>query len=81
MIAGALVVAGLALVAIIFTALLLVSSWNALREELLPNFRIDRPGVRAIGIALAGLVLPVILTALFTGYLAIWVLGMLLKER
>ena len=81
MIAGALVVVALALVAIIFTALLLVSSWNALREELLPNFRIDPPGLRAIGVALIAMVLPVILTALFTGYLAIWVLGMLLRER
>jgi hypothetical protein len=81
MIAGALVVVALALVAIIFTALLLASSWNALREELLPSFRIDPPGLRAICVTLFGMVLPVILTALFTGYLAIWVLRMLLKER
>ena len=81
MIAGALVVIVLALVAIIFTALLLVSSWNALREELLPSFRIDPPGLRTIAMALIAIVLPVILTALFTGYLAIWVLGMLLNER
>jgi hypothetical protein len=78
MIAGAVVVVALALVAIIFTALLLASSWNALREELLPSFRIDPPGLRAIGVALVGLVLPVILLTLFTGYLAIWVLRMLL---
>jgi hypothetical protein len=78
MIAGAVVVVALALVAIIFTALLLASSWNALREELLPSFRIDPPGLRAIGMALVGLVLPVILLTLFTGHLAIWVLRMLL---
>jgi hypothetical protein len=81
MIAGVLVVVALALVAIIFTALLLVSSWNGIREELLPTFRIDPPGLRAIGMALIGMVLPVILTALFTGYLAIWVLGLIFRER
>ncbi len=81
MIAGAIVVAALALVALVFTALLLVSSWNAIHEELLPNFRIDPPGPRALGMTLVGMILPVMLIALFTGYLAVSIIGLVLGER
>ena len=68
----------LALIALIFTALLLVSGLNGVREELLPQFRIDPPGPRGLSLALIGMLLPVTLIVLFTGYLAVWIIGLLL---
>ncbi len=72
---GLLGLASVALLAITFTALMLVSAWNALREELVPGFRIDPPDLRSIGLALIGLVLPVALIAAFSAFCAIWLLG------
>ena len=73
---GAVIAFLLALTAIAFTAILLVSGWNALREEIMPNFRVAPPRPRTLGLALLGVVLPVVLTAAFTAYLAIWLIGM-----
>ena len=72
---GLIGVASLALVSITFTALLLVSGWNALREELVPGFRSNPPRLRAVALTLLGVALPVLLTAALTGYFAIWLFG------
>lgn len=76
MAAGTIVVV-LALVALAFAVLLLISGWNGMREELLPSFRIDPPGPRTLSITLIGIVLPVILIALFCGYLALRLIELL----
>ncbi len=72
-----MVALGLALAGIIVTAILLVSGWNALGEELLPGFRIDPPRARSLALALLGVVLPILLLAAFTTYFAIWLLRMM----
>ncbi len=74
---GSIVALGLALAGIIVTAILLVSGWNALGEELLPGFRIDPPRLRSLALALLGVVLPILLLAAFTTYFAIWLLRMM----
>ena len=78
MIVGWIVVLGLALLAIAFTALLLASGWNAVREELWPGFRMDPPRPRSLALTLLGVVLPVLLIAALTTYLAIWLLGLIM---
>ena len=75
---GSIIVFGLALVGIAFTALLLVSGWNALREEVMPGFRSNPPRARSLALTLLGVVLPILLIAAFTAYFAIWLLGMML---
>ncbi len=75
-IGGILAALAIALLAMTFTALLLVSAWNAFRDELTPGFRIARPGARSLLLTLLGLLLPLALIAAFTTYLAIWLLGM-----
>ena len=72
-----MVALGLALAGIIVTAILLVSGWNALGEELLPGFRIDPPRARSLALILLGVVLPILLLAAFTTYFAIWLLRMM----
>ncbi len=74
---GSMVALGLALAGIIVTAILLVSGWNALSEELLPGFRIDPPRARSLALTLLGVVLPNLLLAAFTTYFAIWLLRMM----
>ena len=74
---GSMVALGLALTGIIVTAILLVSGWNALGEELLPGFRIDPPRARSLALTLLGVVLPILLLAAFTTYFAIWLLRMM----
>ena len=72
-----MVALGLALAGIIVTAILLVSGWHALGEELLPGFRIDPPRMRALALTLLGVVLPILLLAAFTTYFAIRLLRMM----
>jgi hypothetical protein len=72
---GSIVLLVGALLAATFTALLLVSGWNAIREELVPGFRIDPPGPRSITLIAIGAVLPVVLIAAFITYFAIRLLG------
>lgn len=79
--AGTIVMGVLALIALVFTALLLVSAWYGAREELLPGFRIAPPGPGGLGLALIGMLLPVLLLALFTGYLAVWIIGQILGSH
>lgn len=81
MIAGVLIMGVLALIALVFTALLLVSAWSAMREELLPTFRIDPPSPSGLALALIGMLLPVMLIILFTGSLAAWIIGLLLEPH
>lgn len=81
MIAGALVMGVLALIALVFTALLLVSAWSGVRDELLPGFRSDPPGPGSLSLALIGMLLPVLLIVLFTGYLAVWIIGQLMGQH
>lgn len=81
MIAGTIVMGLLALIALVFTALLLVSAWHGVREELLPGFRSAPPGPVSLGLALIGILLPALLIALFTGYLAVWIMGQILGPR
>jgi hypothetical protein len=81
MIAGAIIMGLLALIALVFTALLLVSAWYGVREELVPGFRITPPGPGSLGLALVGMILPALLTALFTGYLSVWIIGRLLEPH
>ena len=70
-----LIIAGvLALLSAGFTALLLVSAFNALREVLWPDFRRLPPGPAGLGLTLLGFALPALLTALLTAYLAVWLL-------
>ena len=73
---GGIIAFLLALAAIVFTAILLVSGWNALREEIFPNFRVSPPRPPTVALTLLGVVLPVVLIAAFTAYLAIWLIGM-----
>ena len=77
-IGGSILVLGLALVAVVFTALLLTSAANGLREELWPGSRRAPPSPRTIALALFGAVLPVLLIAVLTAFLAAWLLGMLM---
>ncbi len=72
-----MVALGLALAGIIVTAILLVSGWNALGEELLPGFRIDPPRACSLALTLLGVVLPILLLAAFTTYFAISLLRMM----
>lgn len=65
---GALV---LALIVLGVGGLTLWSGWQAFRDELGPGFRISPPGARSIGLTLLGVVLPVLMIALFTVYLAL----------
>ena len=81
MVVGSVVAAGLALLAILFAAILLISGWHALRGELLPGFRIDPPRPRSVGLAVLGVLLPILLIAAFTAYLAAWLLGTLIAVR
>jgi hypothetical protein len=81
MILGAVILAVLALIALCFTALLLVSGWNGVRDELVRGFRIDPPGLRGLGLAAIGMLLPVASIAILTGYLAVWLIGLILGRR
>ncbi len=81
MIAGALIMVVLALIALSFAILLLVSAWNGVRGELIPHFRITPPGPRGLALALVGMLLPVLLIVLFSGYLAVWLIGLLMGWR
>jgi hypothetical protein len=74
---GAVLAFGMALVGAVLTALLLASGWNALREEILPGFRIESPGLRSLALVLIGLLLPVGLLAVFSGYFAVEALSLL----
>jgi hypothetical protein len=67
----------MALVGIILAALLLASGWNALREEILPGFRMAPPGLRSLLLVLVGLLLPIGLLAVFSGYFAVEALSLL----
>ena len=75
---GSIIVFSLALVGIAFTALLLASGWNTLRDEVVPGFRSNPPRARSLALTFLGVVLPILLIAAFTAYFAIWLLGMLL---
>ena len=76
-IAGVLVLVLLALIALAVTLLLVASGWNAVHGELLRGFRIDPPRPRDLALSLLGIIAPVLLTAAFTGYLALWLIGMI----
>ena len=77
MIAGAIVLVVLALIALLFTVVLVLSAWAAVRDELLSGFRTRSPGPATLALAMLGFVGPASLTALFTGYLALRLIGLL----
>jgi hypothetical protein len=81
MIAGTIILLLLALIALIFTVLLLVSAWKGVREELIPTFRTTPPQARGIGLTLVAMILPALLIALLTGYLAFWLVGLTMGQR
>ena len=74
---GSIGAVGLSLLAIAFTASLFVSAWNALREEVAPGFRMDPPGPRSLVLTLCGVVLPILLLAALSTFLAISLLRIL----
>jgi len=71
----------LVLFVIAFTALLLVSGWNGLREELIPGFHIKPPSSRTVFLTFLGVALPLLLLAAFTTFLAVSMLGMVFDAR
>jgi hypothetical protein len=69
---GVLLVWVFAIVALGVTGLMLWSGWLAFKDELLPGFKVSRPGPGGIALTLIGVALPIVITAIFTLYLAIW---------
>jgi len=69
---GVLLVLGLAVVALGAAGLMLWSGWLALRDELLPGFKVSRPGPGSIALTLIGVIAPILIIGAFIVYLAIW---------
>ncbi|HEX6289223.1 MAG TPA: hypothetical protein VFZ66_08535 [Herpetosiphonaceae bacterium] len=71
---GVVLVLGLAVVAAGAAGLMLWSGWLALKDEVLPGFRMVRPNPGSLVLTALGVVLPILMIAAFTLYLAIWML-------
>jgi hypothetical protein len=69
---GVVLVWGFALAALAVAGLMLWSGWLAFKEELLPGFKVSPPSPGSIALTLLGVALPIVVTAIFTLYLAIW---------
>lgn len=72
---GAVLNLGFAAIAVAAAAVVLWSGWLALRDEIRPGFKSVRPGPGGIVLTLIGVVFPVVMIALFTLYLAIWLIN------
>lgn len=72
---GAVLNLGFAVVAVAAAAVVLWSGWVTLRDEVRPGFKSVRPGPGSIVLTLLGVVFPVVMIALFTLYLAIWLIN------
>lgn len=68
---GSLLVLVFALIALGVTGLMLWSGWLAVQDELRPDFKRRPPGPRTLSLTLIGVILPVIVIAVFTLYLAV----------
>ncbi len=71
---GFLLALGIAALAVVIAGVTLWSGWRALDEEIRPNFKTSPPGPRSIVLTFIGVVLPLLMIAAFTLYLAVWVL-------
>ena len=69
---GVVLVLGLAVMALGGAGLMLWSGWLALRDELLPGFKMVRPGPGSIALTLIGVVAPILIIGAFILYLAAW---------
>jgi hypothetical protein len=69
---GVVLVLGLAVVAIGAAGVMLWTGWLALRDEVLPGFKMVRPGPGSIALTLIGVVVPILMIGTFSLYLAIW---------
>ena len=69
---GIVLTLGLAIVVLGAAGLMLWSGWLALKQEVLPGFKMVRPGPGSVVLTLLGLILPILLIGVFTLYLAIW---------
>ncbi len=75
---GTLGLGVIVIVALVLAGTTLYSCWRALRDELaMGNFRSQPPSIASLGLTLLGVVLPVVLIALFLLALAVVLFGML----
>jgi hypothetical protein len=73
-IVGFILILGAVALAVAVAIITLWSGWRTFRDELLPGFRPVPPSPRSIALTVVGVVLPLLVIAVFTIYLAVTLL-------